>query len=167
MADQTGSPTYDELMKENIQLKEKAVRITSEAERREERLAAERDEACARAAEWEAHHARLVEDTESTVRRFSAALDERDAARQQCTLLLGAIHANGGTVTTEEGRVTAVTMPAQREQIGYAVTIVDSYGPYIHTGRPMPTYEHARDRAGMFQHCDARVVELREVADRG
>lgn len=45
MPDQTAVPTYDELMEKSIRLEEKYVRLLSEAERTEDRLARERDRA--------------------------------------------------------------------------------------------------------------------------
>lgn len=55
---------------------------------------------------------------------------------------------------------------AQREPIGYAVTMVDDGDRYIHTGA-MLARETATGIAEDYRQWGARVVELREVTDHG
>ncbi|MFD4457678.1 hypothetical protein [Nocardia sp. NPDC058480] len=53
---------------------------------------------------------------------------------------------------------------ARRKPIGYAVTVVDGGGRYIHTGA-MLARETAKGIAEDYRQWDARVVELREVGE--
>lgn len=116
MPDQTAVPTYAELMDRAIRAEEKIVRLISEAERTEERLTDERNDARARVAELEADHARLVEDVASTVRRFSATLDERDALRARVAEL-----------EAEHGLADRVIEALDRIEVDRALEAAQSY----------------------------------------
>ena len=148
MPDQTAVPTYAELMDRAIRAEEKIVRMISEAERTEERLTDERNDARARVAELE------------------AAQSYREVWSDEV--------APGGRVCSICGHPVESEPCPKHAPDGYVVGWKYDGQLHIAYDEAEPSYATAGEARVVAAECccedpatEFRVYELRELSDRG